>query len=118
MITDLLTYSLFPKNADELVRCYLLWLFFFMAVNIIWDIVSRHTPRFHLLRIKDKVGVVMSATSCCSSALLLGSVLDKQTAVVVGGTPVPMVIAGSVGVFLSLASLCPYTEETLANTNS
>lgn len=102
-----------PQTSEQLVQAYLLWMALFFAVNVVWDIFSRRTPAFHLYRLKEKPSLAMGATSFCSSSLLLGSLLSPQTAIVVGATPVPTLIAGSVGVLLSLTALCPYTEAVL-----
>jgi len=104
-----------PQTSEQLIQSYLLWLGLFCVVNVTWDILSRHTPKFHLHRMKDKTGMLMGATSFCSSALVLGSLLDANTAAVVGATPVPTIIAGSVGVFLNVTALCPYSEEAAKN---
>lgn len=102
-----------PQSTEELVHAYLLWLAVFFVVNVVWDMMSSVTPKFHFLKLKSKTEVVLGSTSFCSSALLIGSLLNQQTATVVGGAPVPTVIAGAVGVIMSLSTLCPYSENDI-----
>ncbi|MFY0621934.1 MAG: hypothetical protein JXQ89_09585 [Pelagimonas sp.] len=103
-----------PTTSEHLVHAYLLWMGLFFVVNVTWDILTKKTPKFHLHRLKDKTTLAMGATSFCSSSLLLGSLLSEKTATVVGATPVPTLIAGTVGILLSITALCPYTEQQAA----
>lgn len=97
-----------PETSEQLVHCYLFWMLVFFVINILWDIRSPHTPPFHIHRFSEKANLIVGATSFCSSALLLGSVLNKATSIVVGATPVPLLIGAGLGLILSLSSLCPY----------
>lgn len=87
---------------------YAAWMIVFMIFNIGWDVRSKFTPPFHLSRLRDKYPPVHSAAIFSSSLLLVLAAFQKDVAVAVGETVVPLLIVGFAGIFYGLAGLCPY----------
>lgn len=106
----LLSAAVTPQTAEQLVQAYLLWFVVFLLVNVVWDIFTPHTPKFHIHRLKDKVGVVVGSTSFCSSVLIIGATFNDATRDLVGNTPATLVIAAGAGFLMSIAYLCPYEQ--------
>ncbi len=106
---------LVPDTSKELVQCYFLTIFVFLAVNVLWDIFSNKTPDFHFLDITGKSSVIAGSTTFVSSWLVLASMLNPGTSELIDTTFVPLIIAGSAGILWGLSALCPYPIEVIRN---
>lgn len=87
---------------------YFVWIAIFLGVNIVWDIQTRRTPKFHLDRLKDKYDVVYNAIAFCSSLLILVSLVSPTVQKLGKDTTVPLILAGFSGLLRALPALCPY----------
>lgn len=101
-------YILFPQTPEELSRFYLVWVLGFFLIHLVWDVLSRKTPRFHIPRLQGKVHTLFAATTAASSVVLLAGLIDSTTGQVAGGSPIPLILAGGAGILNSLPALCPY----------
>lgn len=97
-----------PETKDDISQFYLIVVFVFIAINIIWDIVSSKTPPFVLKSLKTKVSVVFSAATFGSSLLFLLSLADRNLLPLLGDMTVPIVVSGVGGVLVSVADLSPH----------
>lgn len=106
--TPLLHAVLLPRNVGELSTFYLTWTVLYMSVNIVWDIKSPHTPAFHISDMRSKVPTAWSASSMCSSLLLVLSIFSQSVRQLAQDTLVPVLLAGISGILLGIGELCPY----------
>jgi hypothetical protein len=95
----------------QLTSCYLVWVVPYAAINIIWDICSRRTERFHLSKMQTKMAVLHSAASLCSSVLIICALLSKSIEQLSEETAVPLVLASLSGILQAFSGLCPYELE-------
>lgn len=102
-----------PSSSSDLGVFYLVWITLFLAIHIIWDWRSKLTPTFHLKRLEEKFGVLFSAASFASSAIIVLSLLSQSVGLLFSDNVLPLVIAGLSGVLQSLPALCPYELTTL-----
>lgn len=105
---DFPRYILFPQTPEELTKFYLIWVLGFFLIHLVWDILSKKTPRFHITRLQGKVSTLFAATTAASSVVLLAGLLDATTGQVAGGSPIPIILAGGAGILNSVSALCPY----------
>jgi len=105
---DFFTCVVRPSSSRQLFIFYVAWISLFLAINLLWDVLSPLTPVFHLHRIRDKVGTLYAASTFCSSLLLLISLFDSDVATVAGDTLLPMIQAGMTGLLHSVGEICPY----------
>ncbi len=109
MEPELFKWILFPPTEEDLGKFYLFWIGLFLFVNIVLDIISRHTPPFALERLPQKVNVVYAGSTLASSIMLIvyctGSTLvgcdDK------GVLMLPIAISSLVGVLSAFSQLTP-----------
>lgn len=109
MEPELLKWILFPPTEKDLGIFHRFWIGLFLLVNIVPDIVSRHTPSFALERLPRKINVVYAGSTLASSIML--------TVYCTGSTPVgcddkgvlvlPIAISSVVGVLSAFSQLSP-----------
>jgi hypothetical protein len=97
-----------PSSSSDLGIFYLVWITLFLAIHLIWDWKSTQTPPFHLKRLEAKFGVLFSAASFASSAIIVLSLLSQSVGLLFSDNVLPLVIAGLSGILQSLPALCPY----------
>jgi hypothetical protein len=95
----------------ELTAYYFLWTVIFLLINILWDIRSSFTERFHFSNLKNKTSTSFAAATFSSSFILFISAFNKPTRDLLTDNALPLVLAGLIGLLYSLAELCPYTKE-------
>ncbi len=96
-----------PTTPQEVTQFYLVWVGAYMAVHIVWDILSPHTDKFELHKLSGKVGTLFSAGTLASSLLLLTSLLDAKLFELLGSMTLPILLSGGAGVLLALSALSP-----------
>jgi hypothetical protein len=106
-------YFFTPQSVADVGIFYFLWIALFMSINIIWDICSTNTGAFHIVKLKDKIGTLHSATFFCSSLLLLMAVWEPNVWLLAKETYLPIILAGASGLLSSAPYLCPYDTTSL-----
>lgn len=106
--SSLLNVFFAPETIRQLPIYYLFWIILYLTINIIWDIRSTRTPKFHFGHLGSKVGALYNAAAFASSLLLFVSLLDDATRKLAGDTVAPIVLAALSGLLVALAELCPY----------
>jgi hypothetical protein len=106
----LLPLALAPSNSAELATYYLFWISVFLGINVIWDVCTSRTPRFHLERLTEKGDVLFSAASFCSSLLIIASFLSSHVQQLSRDTMVPLILAGFSGIIKTVPAICPYKK--------
>jgi hypothetical protein len=99
---------LIPSNASQLCVCYLIWTLLFVGVNIIWDIRSNFTPKFHFLSIQSKSSLLHPAAAMCSCVLVIAALINDSIKDISAETAIPIVLSSLSGIFQAIGSLCPY----------
>lgn len=107
------SWILFPHTKGELVKFYFLWITVYMAIHMIWDAVTRHTPPFHFGSMGGKISTLFGASTLASSILLLTGLVDGITEKMIGDTVLPLLLAGMSGMLVGLSGLCPYDYKIL-----
>jgi hypothetical protein len=97
-----------PENTADLATFYAVWTTLFLIINVIWDILTKETPKFHFVHVSEKVEVLFAATTFASSLLLVIGIFDDVILKLAGDAKVPIFLAGASGVLVSLRQLCPY----------
>ncbi|MGX1321800.1 hypothetical protein AB7M17_005253 [Bradyrhizobium sp. USDA 377] len=108
MLDIVLAVVLLPSNSSELAAYYLFWISLYLIVNVIWDVKTKRTPAFHLDRFKEKGDVLFSASSFCSSLLILVGLLSPTVRQLGKDTIVPLALAGFSGLIRAVPAICPY----------
>ncbi len=80
----------------------------FILINIIWDVLTSKTERFHFKTLANKTDVAYSASTFSSSLIILLSIPQPVVAQTVGDVVAPLVLVGIVGLLHSLGKICPY----------
>lgn len=83
----------------------------FLAINIIWDVITPNTPRFHFYNLRGKITTLYAAATFSSSFLLLLSMFSTAVTKIVGDTLVPLILAGMTGILYAISELCPYNPQ-------
>jgi hypothetical protein len=83
----------------------------YLAINIIWDISSPRTERFHLSKLQTKTNVVHAAALLCSSVLLICVLFLKTVEQLTNEMAVPLALASLSGILQAFSGLCPYEVE-------
>ena len=104
-----------PSSTFELGIYYFLWMLMFIGANVVWDIRTPHTGRFHISNLKDKTTTAYAAATFSSSFVLLLAFFDDDVQRVVGDTLLPLILAGITGVLQSVSEVCPYDARKLAS---
>lgn len=99
---------LYPTSKIGVTYFYLFWSSIFVAIHMVWDWKSPNTPRFHILNLKSKINVLFSATTFCSSVLILLSLINRDLFQILGNVTVPLFLAGASGILLTIPEICPY----------
>lgn len=111
-----------PVSFSDLGAYYLFWITLFMMVNIVWDVATPHTDRFHFSFLKSKTTTAYAAATFSNSFIILLSSVQPEVAKIVGDAIAPLVLAGFIGVLHSISDICPYSPEAIkkvvSNTSS
>jgi hypothetical protein len=107
-VSEFLKHFYAPANSAELAIFYAVWATLFVVVNVIWDIFTDETPKFHFVHVSEKVEVLFAATTFASSLLLVIGIFDDVILKLAGEAKVPIFLAGASGLLISLRQLCPY----------
>jgi hypothetical protein len=107
-VSSLFYYFFTPQSVADVGIFYFLWIALFMFTNIIWDVFSPNTESFHIIKLKDKISTLHSATFFCSSLLLLMAVWEPNVWLLAKETYLPIILAGASGMLSSAPYLCPY----------
>jgi hypothetical protein len=97
-----------PSDVTELMYFYLFWVVLFLFINIVWDIYSSKTPKFHFTEIADKVTLLHPASFLCSSILIIVACIDPTVWKLAEEIKVPILLTGISGILTSAAACCPY----------
>lgn len=123
----ILPYVILPTNSAQLTSCYLVWIVPYLTINVVWDISTKRTERFHLAKIQSKVFILHHAAFLCSSILIISALLTKTMAQLSDDGAIPLVLASISGILQAIPGLCPYeldkpdlvpSASTAANTPS
>jgi hypothetical protein len=101
-------YIFAPADTPHLTAYYLFWIIVFFLIHVIWDVLTKKTPPFHLTMLREKVSVLHHASTFCSSTLVLTSLVSPAVAKVATDTAVPLILAGLSGILQAIPALCPY----------
>jgi hypothetical protein len=113
--------SFFSATADLLFRpggssgvtvFYAIWITIFLFVNIVWDIRSSNTGKFHIGHLSEKIDTLFSATTFASSLFLILAIFQDSLVSLAKDSQIPIFISGISGVLISLRYLCPYPIPT------
>jgi hypothetical protein len=104
-------YVVLPTGKGQLIACYLVWVVPYFAINIIWDISSPRTERFHLSKLQTKTNVVHAAALLCSSVLLICALFSETIEQLTNEMAVPLALASLFGILQACSGLCPYEVE-------
>jgi len=107
-VLGLLHDTLIPSSSQQLCICYLIWAFIFIATNVVWDITSRLTPKFHFLSLQSKAALLHPAASFCSCVLVIASLIDHSVQEMSEESAIPLILTSLSGIFQALPSICPY----------
>lgn len=66
----------------------------FIAVNVIWDILSPRTGSFHIEKMREKTSTLHNATVFCTSLLMLLTIFEPSVWTLAKETYVPIILAG------------------------
>jgi hypothetical protein len=110
-IAETAPYVILPTGKGQLIACYLVWVVPYLAINIIWDISSPRTERFHLSKLQTKTNVVHAAALLCSSVLLICALFSETTEQLTNEMAVPLALASLSGILQAFSGLCPYEVE-------
>jgi hypothetical protein len=108
ILQKILHYTLLPQDHLQMYAFYFIWTMAFLLCNIVWDIVSPQTPKFHITMLKEKTHILHPATVFCTSILMLAAVLDEHVRHLTTESFVPLLLAGASGVLTAIPALCPY----------
>ncbi|MBX9589567.1 MAG: hypothetical protein K2X43_09695 [Hyphomonadaceae bacterium] len=98
---------LVPHDKAELGKFYFFIIALCLSINIIWDICTSKTPRFHLDRLSEKVITVVAATTIASSLLVCMAVVDPKVYTLIGDFTLTLVLAGVAGLLVSIPEIDP-----------
>ncbi len=105
------SFLFLPVDTRGLSICYLFWISLFLGINILWDVYTPLTPRFHVSALRSKVETLFNAGTFASSLLVISSLFDNQTAQTVSAAGIAHVMAGLSGLLISVSGLCPYVRQ-------
>jgi hypothetical protein len=97
-----------PAGPGDLGICYLIWIGIFIILNISWDIGTPKTKPFHIVKLKDKTGILHHGASFCSSLLLIVAIFDPKVWDLAKESYIPIILAGASGILTSIPAICPY----------
>ena len=100
-----------PHNRGELATFYSVWFLLYCGIHIGWDACSKRTPKLELHHLKDKTGTLFSASTFCSSLLVVFSVWDTQVRNIATDYVVPFLITGGAGLFFAIGEISPYSKK-------
>jgi len=78
-----------------------------LFINVVWDVVTRKTPKFHISGLRDKISVLFSAAGFCSNLLLILRIFFPSIGNL-ADTPLALVLAGATGMLWTIPAICPY----------
>jgi hypothetical protein len=94
----LLHDTLTPTNSQQLCVCYLAWALVFIGTNVVWDIKSRLTPKFHFLSLQSKGALLHPAASLCSCILVIASLVDHSVHEMSEESAIPLILTSLSGI--------------------
>jgi hypothetical protein len=97
-----------PSDVNELMYFYLVWIVMFLLINIVWDIYSPNTPKFHFSEIGGKVTLLHPASFLCSSILIIVACINPQVWKLAEEIKIPILLTGISGILTSVSACCPY----------
>lgn len=107
-----------PTDIPQLTIYYLCWIIGFVLINIIWDIRSSKTPRFHIVNLREKINVLHNAAAFSSIFLIIIGLISPNVEKIAHDTIVPLLLAAAAGMFMTIPAICPYpigTKDAVAN---
>lgn len=104
----LLHDTLTPTSSQQLCICYLMWAFIFIGTNVVWDMNSRLTPKFHFLSLQSKGALLHPAASFCSCVLVIASLVDHSVRAMSEESAIPLILTSLSGIFQAIPAICPY----------
>lgn len=97
-----------PDDTSDAGFFFAFWAGLYMAVNLVWDILTPHTPRFHLSDLDGKIGTLWNGATFASSIMVISSAFSPATRDFAGDQVAPLLLAGTAGLFVTLSAICPY----------
>lgn len=108
-------YLFAPRIKSDLPIYYLIWIGLFVMTNILWDVGTHRTKRFHLIDVSKKLGIVHQGSFFCSSLLLIIAAFNHGVWQMTEESYIPILIAGISGILASIPALCPYKLDAAGN---
>lgn len=107
-LSELLRVFVLPQTTTDIAAFYVVWTCAYMTINIIWDVVSKRTPAFHISALDTKIPTLWNGMTFASSLLLIVSPFDAGVRMLVDAAVAPIILAGFAGLLVSISSICPY----------
>lgn len=105
---DVVWHLVAPADRSSAGVFFAFWGGLYVAINLVWDVLTPQTPPFHLSDLDTKVGTLWNGATFASSIMVVSSAFSPETREFAGDHVVPLLLAGTAGLFVTLSAICPY----------
>ncbi len=102
-----------PENTPQICVYYLFWCLMFILINVVWDIKTTKTLKFHIAAVGEKKDLIHPAGAFCSCLLVIVHVATKSGEALNAEMQIPFILAGISGILQAIPALCPYDYKAI-----